>query len=327
VRPSETLEAELQLFPIQPAQQHRIKQTGESRFPGTEEYRGKSSAYGVNIHFAWNAPEEEASDEEAESAEPSENGESVEIDEAEPEFTLEILDTEGNRLRRLKPSPKSGLNRITWNLRRDGFRWPGQAKSWDVKPSGPEVPPGTYEVVLTYGDKEARGTFEVQADPNATGTAAGSAARWAAMQRIGAVQEKVAEVVEAIDATLADLKIVAAKLKENRDPKADNPDQAIVDQCEEFEEALNGVRETFMGKQNQKGIVRSVDSVNALIGTASWGLGSSWEAPSATHMRRLVEVEEALEEALPEYTRVMGEELDTLRAAIDGAGVRLLPLR
>ena len=44
-------------------------------------------------------------------------------------------------------------------------------------------------------------------------------------------------------------------------------------------------------------------------------------------LRRLRDAEKAFSEAVPEYNRVMGEELEALRSAVDAAGVRLLPAR
>ncbi len=349
---SEALEQELHLFPVQDAQQHRVKQTGESRFPGTEEFRGRGSAYGAFFNFVWNDPaaddadepgsndelksdgdedaeedDDEASEAKSKAKDDDDDDDKERQEEDKPKFALEIFDSSGNLLRRLEPKPSKGLNRITWNLSRDGFRRPGQSKSWGVKPGGPQVPPGTYEVRLSYGENEARASFQVLADPNAQGTAEGSAARWAAMQRLGAVQEKLAVLVDAIDATAGDLAVVRSKLKADRDPDAKNPNQEVLDQLKQFEKALTEVRASFMGAIETKGINRSPDSVSAKLGTASWGLGSSWEAPSATHMRRLDEVEKALEEALPAYEKVMAEDLKALREAVDKAGVRLLPAR
>ncbi|MFT7485115.1 MAG: photosystem II stability/assembly factor-like uncharacterized protein [Candidatus Paceibacteria bacterium] len=321
----ESLKAPLQLFDVADAQQHRVKQTGESRFPGTEEFRGETGSYGLCINFAWNPdpePEEEAA------AEETQDSEKEEIEEEDkPELTLDVFDSKGNRMRHLKPKPSAGFNRIQWNLRRDGFRRPGSAKSWDVAPSGPEVPPGLYDLVLSYGEHEVRASFEVLADPNSEATAEGSAARWEAMRRLGALQEEVASAVDDLDATLSDIDIVTAKLKEGRNPDAENPNQDVLDQAEELKDAITEVRDAFMGARNQKGIFRNPKTIMGMIGAASWGIGSSWDAPSSTHLRRLEEAEEALQEVVPDLDRVLGEELDALRKAVDAAGVRLLPTR
>ena len=340
ISPLRTLNAELlseamHLFPITDAQQHRIKQTGESRFPGTEEFRGETGEYGAVIHFTMNlkaaapVPSTEAEAKEVVGDATEAKGEAKDKDKAEdePKLTIEIFDEAGERMRRLRPSKSDGLNRVLWDLRRDGFRRPGSPKSWDNPPAGPEVPPGRYRVELSYGDHKAQTSLQVLADPRAQGTLEGSAARWAAMQRLGVIQERVAGAVDSIDATLVDVETVIAKLKEDRDPEEDNPHQDILDQADELKKSLNEVRDGFVGARNEKGIRRDSDNVMSLVGNASWGLGSSWEAPSPTHLRLLEDAERAFEKAVPEFNRVIREQLGEFRTAVDATGVRLLPER
>ena len=337
----EVREAPLHLFSVNPGQQHRTMQTGASRFPGTEEFRGETTRYGAVITFwmnleAANASEGQADDsddsvDEGESATEEEATASAEAEETDetkepdaPELVLEVFDLEGNSLRTLRPSAKDGLSRTYWNLRRDGFRRPGMPKSWKSRPSGPEVPPGRYRLELRYGEHRAEGEFEVLPDPRAAMSAEGYAARWKALQRLGAIQEQVAEAVDAIDRTSADVKVVLRMLKEDRDPDAEHPHQAVIDQAEEFEKALESVRERFLGVRNTKGINRSSDTVMGALGTASWGLGSSWEAPSPAHLRRLRDAEATFEEVIPDFNKVLEQDLSALRDAVDKAGVRLL---
>lgn len=335
----ETLAEALHVFPASNAQQHRIRQTGESRFPGTEEFRGETSDYGATLYFSMNldaagegsedADEVEASEEAAEAS-----GEDVEVaeeeteaDDNDSELTIEIFDESGELMRRLRPTPKNGLNRVVWNLRRNGFRRPGSPKRWKNPPSGPEVPPGSYRVVVSYGDHRGESSLEVLADPRSVGTAEGSAARWAAMQRLGAIQEKLASAIDSIDATLTDVDAVIAKLKEGLDPDEDNPHQDVIDSADEFKKALGEVRDNFVGARSEKGINRDSDNVMSKVGNASWGLGSSWDAPSPTNLRLLEDAEKAFAEAVPEFNRVIGEELRALRDQVEATEVRLLPDR
>ena len=59
IRPLRGLDADvlakpLHLFEIPDAQQHRIAQTGASRFPGATEFRGQIERYGASISFSVN---------------------------------------------------------------------------------------------------------------------------------------------------------------------------------------------------------------------------------------------------------------------------------
>ena len=319
----ELLGEALHLVPVSDAQQHRIKQTGESRFPGTEEFRGEVSDYGALIYFTMNLKAAGPASEDDESAEE----EAEEEKEEEVELTVEVVDGSGDRMRLLHQDPIDGLNRVVWNLRRDGFRRPGNKKDWKTPPEGPEVPPGDYKVVVRYGDHEAEGPLRILADPRSSNSIEGSAARWAAMQRLGVIQENLALAIDAIDGTLTDVSAIVDKLEEGRDPNLDNPHQDVLDAAEEYEQALNDLRDSLVGARKQKGINRNSDNVASQVGRASWGLGSSWDAPSPTNLRLLEEAEEAYAEAIPGYNRVIGEELEAFRARVEEAGVRLLPER
>ena len=311
-------ESPLHLFQLTPAQQHRTMQTGASRFPGTEEFRGETSPYGASITFWYQRPEAEPDKEDGD--EDSEEGPEG------PELVVEIHDADGTLLRTLEPSPREGLNRIRWNLRRDGFRRPGQSR-WGQRPAGPEVPPGSYRVVLRAGEHQAEGELEVLADPRSPMSPEAFAARWSTLRRLGELQERVADAVDAIDRTARDLEVVLDRAGEDHDPDEEHPHQDLVDAGEALEEALEEARAGLVGERGGKGIRRGGDDVMSRVGMASWGLGSSWDAPSPAQLRRLEDAEEAFEEAMPAVDAVLGEELEAFRDRFEASGVSLLPSR
>jgi len=316
------LEEPLHLFEIVPAQQHRLRQTGESRFPGTEEFRGENPAYGAHVDFCMNL--EAAAPPEPEETEATDDDPEEKEADDDPELTVEVFDASGERLRRLRPDPREGLNRVVWDLRRDGFRRPGTPVDWEQPPAGPEVSPGTYRVVVSYGEHSAESELEVLADPRFDGAAEAAAARWEVIERLGELQERIARAVDSIDATREDVEVVVAKLEEGRDPAEDHPQQELLDAAEDFEEALEELRESLVGPQDAKGIQRNDDHLQSRIGRALWPIWSTWGPPSATHLGLAEEAERAFEEVRPDFERVMGEELDAFRARVEDAEVGLL---
>ena len=83
---AELLAQPLHLFRIPDAIQHRVKQTGASRFPGDGEFRGENLSYGAMITFSANQPdlphpdeEEERARKEDERAEKRARGEEAEL--------------------------------------------------------------------------------------------------------------------------------------------------------------------------------------------------------------------------------------------------------
>jgi photosystem II stability/assembly factor-like uncharacterized protein len=105
--------------------------------------------------------------------------------------TLEILDGSGKVLRAMRAAGRSGLNRITWDLRHDGAKQvelrttpPDNPRIWDeprfkgrtTRPiihwgiqgpqrSGPLVMPGDYSVRVTAGEQSAARPLSVVRDP------------------------------------------------------------------------------------------------------------------------------------------------------------------
>jgi len=79
---------------------------------------------------------------------------------------VEILD--GNKVvRTFYDKPQVGVNRVNWNLRADGVRFPMRPEPSrpSAPPQGFEVAPGTYQVRVSYGDASEIAYLVVKADP------------------------------------------------------------------------------------------------------------------------------------------------------------------
>jgi photosystem II stability/assembly factor-like uncharacterized protein len=150
-------------FLFRPRDAHRF--LGGSGFGGGG--GGQNPPYGAVIHYL--LPEDLA-------------------DDGKTEVKLEILDAEGQVLRTLSsqkdepaaPNPfarffpesvrprkldaKKGMNRYVWNLQLPDAFVVEDAVLWG-SPTGPQVPPGTYQARLTVGDWTSSQSFRVLADP------------------------------------------------------------------------------------------------------------------------------------------------------------------
>jgi photosystem II stability/assembly factor-like uncharacterized protein len=77
--------------------------------------------------------------------------------------SLKVVDVTGKTIWSARnPSTDAGLHRVQWNLSGAARRAAGGRQV-----AGPQVPPGTYQVVLTVGDKEYTQPVKVELDPNA----------------------------------------------------------------------------------------------------------------------------------------------------------------
>ena len=114
----------------------------------------------------------------------------------ESAITLEILDSDGNSLRKVTGQPgaaapsgpvspfaiffgggararlpaAAGLNSFRWNLRSEGIQRPAGVVHWGGTP-GLSVLPGAYEVRLTVGEETHTQPLEVALNPNLSSTA------------------------------------------------------------------------------------------------------------------------------------------------------------
>ena len=377
----------LHLFGAADAIQYRRRQVDGMRFPGDAEFRGRNAAFGAAITFsvhgddfphpdeeveaerkqaraaAKKAEAEEKSEAEEEEAE-SEDAESKEKKskkkkEEKPKLEIEIADLDGEVLRTLEPEAQLGLNRVQWNLRREGGRFP----NFDSAPreggrrggGGPFVPPGTYRATIRYGDHEASDTFEVHPDPRSPHSPEGRVAALDASLRVGAMFDSLADVADRVRDLRADLGVIEGRVKrarkalEDEEEEADEgasetaesaeasdaeedgadedeepePYQDVLDAADELKKALKELQNSISPESDKQGIVRNDGFLSELFGVSS-SLSSSFDAPNATQLSELARVEAELLEILAEANRVFGEEVPQARAVWEASGLLLL---
>ncbi len=306
----------LYLSEIPPCVQYQVKQTGESRFPGGEEFRGETRPRGALISFF------------------------VGDDEDLPkEVEVSFLDAEGEVVREFGRAVEPGLNRFSWDLRQKGFDTGGggrfrgfrggggESTNLRDKPGGPDVLPGTYTLRLTMGEHTAEGAVEVLADPRVDISLADRALKIAAIRRAGALSEVLGEVTKRIDRVRADVEFVKQKAEEAKDDDApedaEHPQQALLDAVEAFEKALDAVDEELRGpREGGRGINRR-DTVSSRVRRAAFGM-AGWDAPTAGELRRIDEAEEDLREIIEKVNTVLDEDLKVLREAFLESGIQFL---
>jgi hypothetical protein len=161
------------LFPIRSALRYTIRATRSGG--GDSEFTAPNPPYGAILNYFLREPS--------------------------TDVQFEILDTTGKIVRRLKGRGDSvGVHRITWDLRADGPA---------PNTRGPQVLPGSYTVRLTQGsaaiEQRVQGSaaaeqrVNVQLDPDVHVTEADLRAQWDALNRIGAMIQRVTEMRRTAD--------------------------------------------------------------------------------------------------------------------------------
>jgi len=333
---AETLARPIHLFDIPDAQQYMVKQTGASRFPGHAEFRGANRPYGALITYSLNVeglphPKEEIERQRKAAQPQAAAAEREGRPERGPQVSIEISDADGEVIRRIEAPAKLGVNRVAWDLRRDGFKRPrGDEEPSFFEPGGPEVLPGTYGVKLTYGEHEVTGSVSVLADPRYDIPQAEREAKYAAIMHAGALQEVVAEAIDRIQDTRTDIDAVLSKAKQTEEGEEETAGSQVagasdelIEAAQELKKTLERLEELLWVRPGTKGIVADT-TVYSRIGFALRALTSSWDNPTPAQQTYLRRAETQLEETLVEFNRVFAEDVADFRRQVEAAGIEFL---
>ena len=334
----ETMAEPIHLFAIPDAQQYRVKQTGESRFPGDGEFRGENRPYGALVTYSLNMeglphPDEEIEREraagrtEAGAAAESE-GDAAGREEEEPKVTIEITASSGEVIRTFKGPAKLGVNRAVWDLRHDGFEQPPRGDvSFFFQPRGPEVVPGTYGVRIEYGDQEVNGSVNVIADPRFDIPPAVRRQKLDAIMHAGAIQEVIVEAIKRIEETRGDIDDVLEKAKGEKGEGATGTNGGsngeLIASGRELKKTLDALERRLWVPPGTKGIVADTDAL-AKVRYVQRSLSSSWSAPTDAQRAYMRQAEALLEEVLTDFNRVFAEDVTEFRAKVEAAEIEFL---
>lgn len=332
--------------------QHVVGQTLGSRFPGDGEFRGENPPRGASIYVWLNDESLPHPNEGKERARKAAARESRADDDATDDaatgptkLSVTVLSTDGEILRKTEVPVHQGLNRVVWDYSSDPFDRPDQDEEspWSAS-GGPEVPPGTYQVELTYSDHTMDTEIEVRIDPRLASLEGGGvtaddlAQRFHALRRAGAVQETVTAAIRRVERTKADVDTLLAKLEqreddaeeesseraESEDGEEESPEAKLRSSGEELKTTLDDLLKRLQGDDG-KGIRRNDDAAFPSVREAFYVLDNTWEAPPPVQLNYLGRAEAALADILPELNRVMLEDVTAFREQVEALDLRLLP--
>ncbi len=242
-----------------------------------------------------------------------------------------IRDASGKVVRTLRTKAVRGLNRIVWGLERDAFRQPPPAEGDEPAddPTGPELPPGTYGVTVEFRGEKAEGRVEVVQDPRTANAAADWAAREAAIERTGKLQDRAVAAIEKIRDTRRDVDAVAERVKaanaeaiRKHEVKAD--ELPLVKLGEEVKEGLAKLEKKVWQSPETVGIVRFGDALTDLFFAQAY-VTSSWAPPSPTHLAYLEAAETKLAAVEAEVNAYFADAVTKYRDKVREAKIELVP--
>ncbi|MCH8081203.1 MAG: hypothetical protein IID52_02315 [Proteobacteria bacterium] len=338
------------LLSMTEGQQYYSKQSPSLRFDGATGYRGPNEARGVMITFIASGDDlthPDADQERARKIARRSSDDEAEKPGHEGKLTVEVRNAGGELLRTFKHDLHQGINRIVWDMRRDGSKpFPNPDKPpKDTLPPGPEVVPGEYQITLKFDGQEISGTATVAGDPRTGLSAEALKANYDAAVEVGEMltttSEALTRLIEARD-DIELLKEWAAKAKkasgeendnqeedvseqaaadstdsgeengeENETP--DNPYDAFIKEADATLEKLNELEKNIWTPPDTKGFVDTSYKLTNYIFTASFYVQSSYDAPSATAKAAMEEARRKLAERIGELDAIFAGDIANLR--------------
>jgi photosystem II stability/assembly factor-like uncharacterized protein len=124
---------------------------------------------------------------------------------------LEVYDTEGNFLKQLPAGKRKGINRVSFDVRRDPPKVPRSNTLTFGALFGPAYPPGTYTLKLVKGDDVYESEITLEFDPNSRHTEEDRSIRLEAVNQaydmlgeLGFVDARTVNLKEQIDLIIED---------------------------------------------------------------------------------------------------------------------------
>jgi len=327
----------LRVLTVTPGQQYADNPTTSTRFTGSGEFRGVDEPYGVLVTFVANGTDLPHPDADIERSRAAAEATDNTGDDGEkagpPKVEMTVRDASGAVVRAQKFPVLQGLNRVVWDMRRDGVRPPPGPQTPSLEdglPGGPEVPPGDYSVELSLsavdGDPvTTSGLARVLADPRTTIPAAEREGRYQALLSLQSLEAAAVTSIEQIAQARTDTDTVISLIQKRKQPGA-TLDETLGDlneQAKIIRKQLNELEAIFRVPPETKGIPYDDDKVLSRIGMAQYYVGSRSGAPSETAAKYIALAEQSLSEAQATLDGFMATELANFERSVQAAGVGL----
>ena len=313
---SSIIEKDVQLFEPPTAYLAAYQQPTGSRFGADAMYQGTNRKYGAMLSYFVNPPVKK--DKDSDKEEKANDEDEAEKKEAKKD-SLTLMVYDGERLIRTlkKKVPKEkGIYRWYWYMDEKGVSRPRRKPSKSKRePSGVQVKPGTYRLVMSFGDEQSEQTIEVKSDPRLTVDPANIDAVYTASKELEGYTAAAAAAVKQLaesKQTLADYKKL---FKENKSDEM----KALLKEMKSQTKTIDSLIALYIGKEDKRqGIVRNPESnVLTRIRNASRYTRSRQEGITATENKLLQHAKEELEVAIEQTNNFYKEVWPVLKSKIE----------
>lgn len=188
---------------------------------------------------------------------------------------VDVYDANNVLIRTWKQTYNEGLNRITWDLREKGVRWPSMrepSKRFEENdPPGVSVLPGDYKIAISYGPATDTTHIKVYADPRIPISMADLEANQAFMRGL---QNQV-EAINKVASQLRDVKKTIDLLSAQLDTKEGDEWKEAKEKIKAMKDSLAQVQLAIFGKEDVKGYYEQPNTWMSKYGNTRYATGSN----------------------------------------------------
>lgn len=284
-----------------------IQQPTGSRFGADATFSGENRSRGAEIRYFFK-PEKKEKKEDANTEEEVLESEKEAQESAKDSVVLKIFDGDRQiRTLKTKAPDSTGIYGIRWYLNEKGVDRPSRKiTERKEEPGGVTVKPGTYKVVMSYGDMESSDNITVKSDPRLELSKAAINEVYSAEKELESKMQIAADAVKQLVESKNSVEDFQSLLKKEDKEKYKEEIKASKKMIEEIEKKIA----LFLGeKDDRQGIVRSreMNVVNRLR-LASGYVGSRPKGLTKTEEQLISQAEAELKSTLEKVNSFYKEE-------------------
>lgn len=237
--------------------------------------------------------------------------------------TVKIYSDANELIRTFKTKADTGFNRIYWDYSKKGIRQPGSLnpKPNSPEPTGNDVYPGTYKIVLSL-DKEADSTMVVvKPDPRFNSPKNIYEAKEKFTERVDKVGAKLTEAVDRITDAEEVIKKIETQLKDIESKEADT----LRKTSKVITDSIKTIRNFIFGKTDERqGITRfNQNTVMRRYNLARLAPYQKLAAPGVNDENKLKIADEAVNETVQKVNAFFETQWKNYRKLVEATQVKL----
>lgn len=315
------LNKKIELFNPPTAYQVAYQQPTGSRFGGDAMYNAENRNSGAQLTYYINIDEKKIKEETRDEKENDDNEETTsEKDDMKIKWdSLSITIYDDNRLIRTlkqKAPDSSGIYKTAWYMDEAGVNRPSRTiRKQRREPGGVSVKPGTYKVLVTFGDQISEKMITVKTDPRLIV----STTHINEVYEMSKTLEKMTQTTSDAVKQLVESKQIAEKFQSDLKLLDKEKYKESIKNSKEIIKKIEAIIAIYLGKEDKRqGIVRNPEvTISQRISLANRYVSSRQNGLSSTETTLIDHAEKAIKDGLDKTNTFFYEDWKTYRSAME----------